>query len=489
MSGHLEDELSGSSFARRMSRGWLRLRSTPSHPASPLNSPTAPSPPSSHGAAPFWTHAHGRRVQAVIARLPPELWLQIFALASRLPSDPLDVQCEQPWDTRNFPPHLMLNLYVAAMESRRAFCLINRRLHGPAMALLLQYVWLFQRGQAQRLARLLRSTPARGSLIRRLDVDVQSYNSDAIQCSALDIRDIVSYTDGLVSFTDRHSTYTNVGQPEAQFSLMVPRLAQRNFATLGRVHVSYYQERLPWTALVDPLAPCPHLHTLEIDLATGDWQSVAATSSSLSFRNVRALELYLGPDPVLDRVLSTIASWSLPRIHTLKLRGHLHTGPGLAILLATHGTKLFHLELESPCPAASSIASLVPNLRVLTVTAFRGWNPPHTLVPAHPSIERINVRSLDALVASQHHGDVLRQVGYLNRARFPSLSVIRVFTCVSGAPSGTATRVNQNSVMYLFWQRWVEGVAHDGIVVQNIFGVPIRSPLGAPPPPQIRGRS
>lgn len=415
-------------------------------------------------------------------RLPPELWLTIFELASPIPFDPLNVAAELPWDTRNYPPHLMLSFYTTSMERRRAFCLVCRTLYGPALALLLRYVWVHRRGQAQHLARALRLRPRCGSLIRRLDIDAQSYNPDAIQISALDVRDILTCTDGLVSFSDSHSTYTNVGQHDAQYSFAMARIAVQCRDTLRHVHVSYYHERRPWTALVEPLTACLHLHSLEIDLSACDWQAVPAASARLVFRSLRVLELTLSADSAMGQVLSSVAAWHMQRLHTLRLLGAVH-GPGMAILLAAHGTRLRHLELGACAPSRSHLAPLTPNLRVLTVTAGRGWDAPHALVPSHPTLERINIRGIDVLVASQHYADVLAQLSSLNRHSFPRLRVVRALSCVSGAPPGTTVgRVNVSTVMQLFWKRWVEASARDGIVIENAFGSPIRPPFGVSPP-------
>lgn len=402
---------------------------------------------------------------SVIDLLPTEIWLHIFELAAPLPFDPLDVAAE---DTGAYP--LPSHIYAASMAARRALCLVCRRLYAPAAALLLRYVWLYRRGQAHRLALALQRRPRYGVLIRRLDVCCTQ--PDAVQISALDVRDILAHTAGLVCFRDSQSTYTNVGRHDAQYSAMMADVVRRCRDTLRRVRVSRYYERKPWTTLVEPFTACDALYALEIDLSVSS-SVKPPTGKRLVFSSLRVLEVVLCGD---SDALDAITMWRMPRLHTLRILGSLRAGHSLSTLMAAHGARLKHLEL-SPCAmssAAVSLASLTPNLRILTVTACRGHAVPHALIQTHMSLEQINIRDIACIVTTQHHTDALTHLSALNQSSFPRLKVVRVISCTPTCCDG---QMVSSALMQHFWARWLETCAREGFAIQAVPGIPIEPSL------------
>ncbi|KZV91882.1 hypothetical protein EXIGLDRAFT_769475 [Exidia glandulosa HHB12029] len=328
-------------------------------------------------------------------RLPTELWISIFNLAAATPIDSHNLTAKPSRSTADYTPAQ----YAASMDARRVFCLICRQLYGPASTLLFRFVWLHKRGQARRLAQALQGRPQLGSLIRRLDVDTSS-NPAAILVSALDVRDILLHTTGLITFIDNCSTYTNVGQHDAQYSAMMPELSSLCRDTLRHLHVSCYPERRPWTALVEPFTLCPSLHTLEIDFSTNNGsavQSAATAQLPLHFLELRVLEITLSSthDRAMNQVLSAVAGWSLPRLETMRLLRTIPDGPGILQIVAAHGARLLRLDLGTLVSARDVVATNAPNLRKLSITVRKPADLiSYALPPSHLSLEEIDIHNV-----------------------------------------------------------------------------------------------
>ncbi|KAH7096767.1 hypothetical protein BKA62DRAFT_488811 [Auriculariales sp. MPI-PUGE-AT-0066] len=243
-------------------------------------------------------------MQAPIHSLPPELLLPILTLATDPPLPLLDPT----FDSRHYPPQLLLQLYTSTQRARLTVALVCKKCAYLVLPKIYAYTWLHRRSQARALARTLQYRPERAAWIRRVDVDTTLGGArvEGMQANGLDlcaiVDAVVSATQvvsssipgheyrpgGIQTLVERRGTYLNVGDPRAALGSLLTRLAVSCVHTLRQVHITAYPEQAAhlvdygsesagmrpdrglavcaWLSQIGPLAAARGLRELEIDL-------------------------------------------------------------------------------------------------------------------------------------------------------------------------------------------------------------------------------
>lgn len=397
------------------------------------------------------------------------------------------------------------NDYLNTMRRKIDFSLVSRKWNALMYGFILEFVWVSEASQARALAaRLLKEHTSgfeeherSGRFIRRLHIQTSSLG----RCAPADLRTILDYSPHLTTYSDHHSIQQNLHDESPD-----PRCTPEEILTL-LAHPKI--RRLSWTSYDDApfhlrMQPflrnlTTHLEYLELCSHSPNFRVVFPPSTSpitmpVSLPSLRSLKVSLD-----DATFDALASWDMPLLQNLSVvsSDFSYTGPGFSNFFEKHGTKIVQLELghsssaieehylTAPPGARQTIplADWCPNLRELICSANAEWHwetpdwiAPHVLLPAHPNIELIGIRDLDARLLNDpdmRSNDtpffpLFQQItSLLRRGDFPNLKYVRDLSHGSHE-----IRTHQPSErVFEFWSRLVRVCRRREVWLEDCHGV------------------
>jgi hypothetical protein len=331
---------------------------------------------------------------------------------------------------------------------------VSKTWHQLAEPCLYHNIWLTSGRSAKALARLLLESDIfshaahRALSIRHIHISTSPLN----RCDPADIIAIVRYARYLRSCSDS----TGMRRTRAGFGTsppyVDPQTSPEAFAEwLGTL---LWLQALAWTTYDDgpietALTPIlrgvvgQNLRFLELNVC----------SAFDAIYNPDPDPLRFAPDPAAGVVclprlesvracsdtgaLHTLAGWDLPALHSVAIvaSDYSYASTAFAGFLASHGDRILHLELGHSTAEVSlvtcrrprlhtatingivvieevpdiDLAELVPHLETLVCNADAEWRwqdpdwiAPHVLLPAHPTIQRIAIRGIDARICHRN---------------------------------------------------------------------------------------
>ncbi|KIP05426.1 hypothetical protein PHLGIDRAFT_152532 [Phlebiopsis gigantea 11061_1 CR5-6] len=315
---------------------------------------------------------------------------------------------------------------------------------------------------------------------------------------------ILELAPNLSIYSDHHSVQRSLYDdgpdprcsPEAILKLVAnPKLRRLSWTSYGDAP---FQQRM--TPLLTNLAV--HLEYLELSSCSPNFRSIfAQPSDSLRTRmdvrlpSLRALKVSLD-----NNTFAVLSSWDMPRLTSLSVLSSdfSYTGPGFASFFEAHGVKLTQLELGHSSslieehyltaphrpgpPTPVPLAKWCPNLREFICSADAEWHwqspdwiAAHILLAAHPRVELIGVRDLDARLRDDPDGysrepylallELLASL--LRRDAFPALRFVRDMSL----ESHRIRSVRPPPRVAQFWERVIERCGERAVWLEDCFGV------------------
>ncbi|KAI0916684.1 hypothetical protein AcV5_003106 [Taiwanofungus camphoratus] len=446
--------------------------------------------------------------------VPPEVWGIVIQHACLLYHDPLDTSSQLSFLES---PSTQLATYRATMRIKLALSLVSKQWNDLARPFLYEFVWISHAAQAKSLAltlllEFIGHHGTSGAYLRRLHIETPALE----RCAPADLRTILEFAPHLRVYADHASVQRNVCDeapdprcsPEEILRLVAhPLIRQLSWtcydAVPFRLCMSPLATNLATNLEYLELASCaPGLLPLADSSVTAPAPTPAAPAPgaaaemTVCLPALRALKVSLDND-----TFAALAAWDMPRLAHLSVLSadFRYAGPGFARFFAAHGRKLRQLELghspsrvaahyltaRAPHPAPAPLAAWCPRLRELVCSADAAWHwrappdwtAPHVLLPAHPAVELIGVRDIDARLRadadaeadapfSQLHAQL---AALLRAAAFPRLRFVRDLSAASHRmrterPSAAVTR---------FWSAVVRRCQEREVWLEDYTGVNI----------------
>ena len=420
------------------------------------------------------------------------------------------------------------------MATKRNPSLVSSQWNARTRSFLYEFVWISRAAQAKSLARTLlmeyvANFASSGKFIRRLHIETLALE----RCAPADLRTILDYSPHLAIYSDHHSVQRNILEdspdPRCSPEEILKLVAQPKIRRLS--WTSY--DDVPFELRMAPLVTnvTTRLEYLELSSRAAHLSGFNHTSTTGNFdhlqMNVRLPALRALKVSLDNNTFAVLASWDMPALTNLSVLSSdfSYTGEGFARFFQAHGRKLTQLELghssslieeyylttpqhlialqqqqqnhpheQPPVP----LAEWCPNLREFVCSADAEWHwqspdwiAPHILLPAHPRVELIGIRDIDARLladpiapatmnasadsldsdadAATPYFLLSEQISSLLRSdAFPSLRFVRDLSAEShrmrmgGHPSA---RVLQ------FWKKVVARCAERGVWFEDCTGV------------------
>lgn len=442
--------------------------------------------------------------------IPPEVWGVVIEHACLQHHDPLDTSHELSFLEES---STQLTTYRAAMRDKVTLSLVSKQWHAYARDFLYEFIWISSAAQAKSLAHTLlmqslvvqpqsSSMPTLGSFIRRLHIETPVLE----RCAPADLRSILDNAPGLSIYSDRHSVqrslYCDGPDPRCSSEEILRLVANSKIRRLS--WTSYgdapFQQRM--TPLLTNIAV--QLEYLELSSCSPNFRTVFPQTQGLNLDetrmdvclpSLRALKVSLD-----NNTFAVLASWDMPQLTNLSVLSSdfSYTGPGFASFFQAHGTKLTQLELghssslieehyltaphhshpSTPVP----LAEWCPNLREFICSADAEWHwqspdwiAAHILLPAHPRIELIGIRDIDArlrddpfIPSGEPYFTLYEQLcSLLQTDAFPALRFVRDMSKESHAMRSYSPQPHVSQ----FWHRVVNRCKEREVWLEDCTGV------------------
>lgn len=440
--------------------------------------------------------------------LPPEVWGVVIKHACLQDHDPLDASHALSFLEETSAG---LEFYRRALVTKLSCSLVCWSWRAYALEFVFEFIWISSASQAKKLAHtlILQSLhqslvepqyPGRtyGSHIRRIHIQTPSLE----RCAPADLLSILELSPGLTIYTDHHSVQRSLYDdgpdprcsPEKILSLVAnPKLRRLSWTSYGDAP---FEQRM--SPMLTNLAV--HLEYLELSSCSPNFRAIFAQPSHLVdmpvfLPSLRALKVSLD-----NQTFAALASWSMPKLVNLSVLSSdfSYTGPGFSAFFKSHGEKLLQLELghssslvdehyltaphrqhpATPVP----LAEWCPRLRQFICSADAEWHwqspdwiAAHVLLPAHPTVELIGIRDLDARLRDAPLGlstapfFTLHELfaSLLRRDAFPSLRFVRDMSMASH----TMRSFRPTQPVIEFWSRVVDHCTDRHVWLEDCFGI------------------
>ena len=334
-----------------------------------------------------------------------------------------------------------------------------------------------------------------GSFIRRIHIQTPVLE----RCAPTDLLCILELTPNLVVYSDHHSVQRSLYDdgpdprcsPEAILKLVAnPKIRRLSWTSYGDAP---FQQRM--TPLLTNLVT--QLEYLELSSCSPNFRTMfpqsmtAGVKMDVRLPSLKALKVSLD-----NNTFAVLSSWDMPKLTNLSVLSSdfSYTGPGFASFFQAHGEKLIQLELghssslieehyltaphRTQPPTPVPLTEWCPNLQTFLCSADAEWHwqspdwiTAHILLPAHPTINFIGIRDIDARMRDDPDGfsrepfftlfELLASL--LNKDAFPKLKYLRDLSTESHRMRSYRPhpRISQ------FWKRVIDLSKECGVYIED----------------------